>query len=695
MALSLNVFSQQKVPPGTSSFTSLPNGFWIDGYLVRQTGSPGDWVDDIFNTSGVKQKTFAIHAIDKFSALGADDNLITSSGSKSDDDPNDWTWGIGDAQDKGDLNHALIYIAKDNTSSHNIWGLFSADRKEDNGGTTVQFEFLQTELTLTSTGFHRDPSTASTGGRTVGDIMISLSMSSSASIEYFKWSLVGTYYKYVKFIPAANDAFVAVNDFAAPLSSIIDVPYGAYGGNTYGKNQFIEGAINISHMLNRVDPLNPDDPGICSSANFVTVFIKTQTGASTQSSLEDFITPIPFRFNVNSASIAYNDICTNATNKTLAVNFGAGSIQTGSFTSNLPSGLNTSTGDIDITGISAGTYSVTYSYVDECGTSHSTDASFKILAAPGTPVATVTQPTCTNATGSVHITSPVAGITYTLTLGATVMNSTNGEFTSVAAGTYSLTASNEDCTAAGLDVTVNTQPTSMTAPTTGSYGPLCSNGSAQPLTGDPTGGIWSGTGVAGNQNDGYTFDPSVGSQTLTYTVTNGVCSNTNTCSITVNLAPTANAGDPVAAICQSGTTDGLGGSFGGSATSAVWSDHGAGGSFANNGGLTPGTATYTASATAASSITLYLETSGGLCGSATATKSLTVNPNPTADAGAAVAAICQGGTTAALNGSYGGGATSAIWSDHGAGGSFANNTGTTPGTATYTASASAGSTITL
>jgi len=52
---------------------------------------------------------------------------------------------------------------------------------------------------------------------------------------------------------------------------------------------------------------------------------------------------------------------------------------------------------------------------------------------------------------------------------------------------------------------------------------------------------------------------------------------------------------------------------------------------------------------------------------------LTVYAIPTADAGAAVAAICQGGTTVALGGSFDGGATAAVWDDGGAGGSFANN----------------------
>lgn len=51
------------------------------------------------------------------------------------------------------------------------------------------------------------------------------------------------------------------------------------------------------------------------------------------------------------------------------------------------------------------------------------------------------------------------------------------------------------------------------------------------ITGD-TGGTWSGTGVTGNM-----FDPSVGTQTLTYTVGTGGCQATSAQSVSVDLTP--------------------------------------------------------------------------------------------------------------------------------------------------------------
>ncbi|KAA9034259.1 hypothetical protein FW778_22855, partial [Ginsengibacter hankyongi] len=112
---------------------------------------------------------------------------------------------------------------------------------------------------------------------------------------------------------------------------------------------------------------------------------------------------------------------------------------------------------------------------------------------------------------------------------------------------------------------------------------------------------------------------------------NEVCASPQTITssyvtVTVYALPTVNAGGAIAAICQSGTSVALGGSFGGGATGAIWSDGGAGGTFANNGGSTPNTATYTASSTYSGTVTLTLTSTGSSCGTASASKPITVNP---------------------------------------------------------------------
>lgn len=94
-------------------------------------------------------------------------------------------------------------------------------------------------------------------------------------------------------------------------------------------------------------------------------------------------------------------------------------------------------------------------------------------------------------------------------------------------------------TLTGGDTYTITQP-GCTPPTVspGSYGPLCSDDSPLALVGNPSGGLWSGVGVFGNQ-----FNPSVGTQVLTYTVTVNGCTNSAQTTIVVNSPPVVNAGN--------------------------------------------------------------------------------------------------------------------------------------------------------
>jgi surface protein len=100
-------------------------------------------------------------------------------------------------------------------------------------------------------------------------------------------------------------------------------------------------------------------------------------------------------------------------------------------------------------------------------------------------------------------------------------------------------------------------------------------------------------------------------------------------SIFVFEAQLVNAGPAMAPICGGETSPPLGGSFGGNASLAIWSDGGAGGFFANNQGATPGLATYTPHPNATGTITLRLTTLGGTCTSRFDTKPLVINSQAT------------------------------------------------------------------
>lgn len=108
--------------------------------------------------------------------------------------------------------------------------------------------------------------------------------------------------------------------------------------------------------------------------------------------------------------------------------------------------------------------------------------------------------------------------------------------------TYSLTDVYGCLQVANGTITVNTAP----VVTFGALSPLCSNAGLTSLSGGaPAGGTYSGTGVSGGQ-----FDPSFGSQSITYTYTDvNSCSNSAVQPITVNTAPTVSLA-PLASVCQ-------------------------------------------------------------------------------------------------------------------------------------------------
>lgn len=82
------------------------------------------------------------------------------------------------------------------------------------------------------------------------------------------------------------------------------------------------------------------------------------------------------------------------------------------------------------------------------------------------PAATVTHPTCSTATGTVTVTSPTAGITYTLKQGGATIYTANssGVFSLVVSGTYQFFASLGTCSTQGDNVVVNGQPGTPDAP---------------------------------------------------------------------------------------------------------------------------------------------------------------------------------------------------------------------------------------
>lgn len=118
------------------------------------------------------------------------------------------------------------------------------------------------------------------------------------------------------------------------------------------------------------------------------------------------------------------------------------------------------------TSVSPGTYNVTAKNSAGCVSSGALVSISAQPPTPAAPTASVTaQPTCTLATGTITVTAPTeTGMTYSID-GSTYTN-TDGIFTGIAAGTYSVTARNGvGCTSTATSVTVNAQPPTPSVPT--------------------------------------------------------------------------------------------------------------------------------------------------------------------------------------------------------------------------------------
>lgn len=142
----------------------------------------------------------------------------------------------------------------------------------------------------------------------------------------------------------------------------------------------------------------------------------------------------------------------------------------------------------------------------DCGNSDCASVTVNVVPVLEEPAATVTtQPTCkSNAT--VAVTSPVNGVTYTLTKGQTTYTAESGIFSGVAPGIYTLTASKSgSCSATGENVTVNDAPSAPDAPdVVVTQHPSCSSSTGTLIVKNSVTGLAYGEGYEFS-NDGKTW----------------------------------------------------------------------------------------------------------------------------------------------------------------------------------------------
>jgi hypothetical protein len=161
------------------------------------------------------------------------------------------------------------------------------------------------------------------------------------------------------------------------------------------------------------------------------------------------------------------------------------------------------------------------------------------------PNCTVTDPACRQTTGTVNVTSPQTGVTYTLEkpLGTVLYTASSGVFSNVSPDTYILKATKGVCSATKTNVVVNNPPATPATPAPTNNGPICA-GSTLNLTANVTADSYSWTGPGGftstaqNPSRTNTTTAMAGSYSLVITV-NGCSSNAGSTTPVINAQPLA------------------------------------------------------------------------------------------------------------------------------------------------------------
>jgi len=290
----------------------------------------------------------------------------------------------------------------------------------------------------------------------------------------------------------------------------------------------------------------------------------------------------------------------------------------------------TITGSTAIANFAGLTASTTYTFtvtLTSSGCTSVASGNAAINAQPVTPTApivgTITQPTCTVATGSVVLSGLPAG-NWTINPGAIAGSTASATISSLTESTsYNFTVTNAvGCTStASANVVINAQPVTPTAPTVGTITqPTCTvaTGSVV-LSGLPAGNWTINPGAIAGSTASATISSLTESTTYNFTVTNAVgCTSLASANVVINAQPDTPAAPTITA--SGPTTFCAGGSVtltSSAGTSYLWS-------------TTETTASITVST--AGSYTVKVTNPSGCQSASSVASVVTVNPVPTTSA---------------------------------------------------------------
>ncbi len=275
-------------------------------------------------------------------------------------------------------------------------------------------------------------------------------------------------------------------------------------------------------------------------------------------------------------------------------------------------------------GVAPGSYSVTVKNGEGCVS----DATAAVInAAPATPAApglVFTQPTCTVATGTITVSSPIgAGLTYSINGTAYQASPT---FSGVAAGSYSVTVKNSaGCVSTATAAVINAAPDSPAAPVVALIQPTCTVATGTVTVTSPTGAGLTYS-ISGTTYQASATFSGVAPGSYSVTVKNSAGCVSDATAAVINAAPATPAA-PVVALTQPTCTVATG-------TVTVSSPTGAGLTYSING--TTYQAATTFSGVAPGSYSVTVKNSDGCVSTATAA---VINAAPDSPAAPVVALI--------------------------------------------------------
>ncbi len=293
-----------------------------------------------------------------------------------------------------------------------------------------------------------------------------------------------------------------------------------------------------------------------------------------------------------------------------------------------------------VSGITAGTATISYTITNACGTAVATTV---VTVDPIAGTGPLTGPTAVCAGSTITIPAPAPGGTWTSTAPAVATISAGGVVTGISGGTatisYVVTTTCGTATLTAL-VTVNTIPVvdPITGPTS-----LCTGGTIT-LSNATPGGVWSsGSPEASVSSTGVVTGITAGTATISYTVTNACGSVTASIVVTVNPSPGSGTVSGPTSVCV-GSTAALSFPVSGGTWSCTPSSVATISSSGVVTGVAPGTATIT-----------YIVTTA--CGTATVNSVITVDDIPVVAPITGATTPCTGTTVVLSNATPGG-----VWS---------------------------------